>query len=97
MTNLRALTGSEKQIAWAEKIRAELIPAIETYISADPRCAANPAAGAAIKLILMDTLCFQSKASWWIDRRGNVIQTLTDITAASGKKLQATAIGFASR
>lgn len=97
MTELRTLVGSEKQIAWAEKIRASLIPAVEAYINADHRYIANPEIGAAIKGILMDTLRFQSQSAFWIDRRGNVIQTVTDITKASAKKLQSTAIGFASR
>jgi len=56
---LPALRGSEKQIIWAESIRARLIAeteeSVQTLGDADPS--------------LIERLCTQDMASWWIDRR----------------------------
>lgn len=67
--DLPALTGSDKQIAWATTIRAEaatslreLRDALAPYLDTDPANAA-----AAIKIV-DDTLA-QTAASYWIDHR----------------------------
>lgn len=58
------LTGSEKQIAWAEDLRAESIVA---YVNenglTDDEIADNAA-------MLMQVISTESTAKWWIDNRG---------------------------
>lgn len=68
---LPTLTGSEKQVAWAETIRARLIPAVEAEITTaaaeDESCEPDKLA-----LIVAETrrrLRGQTSAHWWIDRR----------------------------
>ncbi len=52
---LPALTGSEKQISWAETIRAKRISALM---------------GGSVT-VLPDYVAIQTEAKWWIDNRGN--------------------------
>ena len=67
---LPALQGTEKQVAWAEQIRAQAIQAVDALLAQqgeaqreDPRWARLEAAVAALRQ--------QAAAAWWIDNRGN--------------------------
>lgn len=67
---LPALQGSEKQVAWAEQIRAQAIQAVDALLAQqgdaqreDPRWAKLEAAVAALR--------GQAQAAWWIDHRAN--------------------------
>ena len=54
------LDGSERQVAWAETIRADKLVAVRRSL-ADPTAAgAHPA---------LDALCRQDNARWWIEHR----------------------------
>lgn len=57
MTQGTNLQGSEKQIAWAEKIRAEYIDLLRKLFG-------NPDAVEAVVML-------ETSAAWWIDNRGN--------------------------
>lgn len=60
MTDFPALTGSQKQIEWAEKIRAKAVEIIMIGIADD---------GDAITAAVADLIAAQTKAAWWIDNR----------------------------
>ena len=79
---MTALTGTEKQITWAETIRAEKlaeIPALDAKLAAmkaanTPDDAADPAkVEATLSLIAQATERYrnQTSAAYWIDNRGN--------------------------
>lgn len=60
---LIALTGSEKQIAWAEDLRAaSIVDFIATYALTDDEIGDNAE-------MLMQTLNSETTAKWWIDNR----------------------------
>lgn len=64
--NLPALSGSEKQIAWAGKIRLQMIETIRRVTdidNLDPRSRS-----------MFDELKGKTEARWWIDRR-DVVST----------------------
>lgn len=77
---LVALTGSEKQVAWAEEIRREKLAALaalkERAIADFVRNMAGDATDEDIADIAADydataaTLATQTVAAWWIVRRG---------------------------
>ena len=80
------LTGSEKQIQWAEDIRSKtLAPArvaeVETMIAT--YAAKQPAAAAAVRKAL-DIVTAEASAAWWIDNRD---QTLKLLVGRIGKSL----------
>ena len=83
MTNL---TGSEKQIQWANDIRSEIMaPArvaeVEALIAT--YATKQPAASVAVRKAL-DIVTAETSASWWIDQRG---QTLKLIVGKLGKSM----------
>ena len=63
--NLPALTGTEKQVAWAETIRQQLLADLDTFIYRSTRGEVNPQLLGALEQIKSKT-----EARWWIDRRG---------------------------
>ena len=71
---LPTLTGSEKQIAWAETIRAEKIAQLDELICAANTQIANGAAKADDPNVInffawAETLRNTTASSWWIDNR----------------------------
>jgi hypothetical protein len=63
MTEMPALTGSPKQIEWAEKIRAETIDGIRAELSAEfPPEVAD---------VVIDLCAQWNSAAWWIDFQKN--------------------------
>ncbi len=89
---LPALEGSEKQIAWAETIRAgyaEQIDQIKARLDAagglDTLRTQSPAEKVAAfqrQLLCMDALLQKASAAWWIDHRQATLQTLVTEIAA---------------
>lgn len=70
-TTLPTLTGSEKQVAWANDIRAEQLARLGRVLAeADPRIAAAEEEEKIRRHIAtaMDGLGAERRASWWIDR-----------------------------
>jgi len=67
-TTMATLTGSEKQIAWAERIRAERIQCIaadaDTYSKEEPEFREELLAALAAFVATV------APASWWIEHRG---------------------------
>lgn len=64
-SNLPALSGSEKQVAWAESIRAKAIESIDhLVIPAEKQASIAP---------LIAWLRMQTEAKFWIDHRDNKI------------------------
>lgn len=61
---LPALTGSDKQIAWAETIRAKALAAIDEITAKCGESAKVPEA-----LAIVDWVRGQSESRWWIDHR----------------------------
>lgn len=75
---LPPLTGTEKQVAWAESIRARIMKEL------DDELAAGLAAGEQITeegQMLIDTLMAQTEARWWIDARHFSIRSLMELLA----------------
>lgn len=62
--HLPALAGTEKQVAWAETIRQQLLADLDTFIYKTTRGEMNPQLFAALEQIKSKT-----EARWWIDRR----------------------------
>ena len=65
--DLPDLSGSEKQIAWARKIRASLLADILHEISQARR--ATEAQRSSRRAQVMEGALFRTEASWWIDNR----------------------------
>ena len=68
---LPALTGSEKQISWAEKIRAERMPEIERVLE---RCKSVVAGQKHFEFMqkaipFLESCKQEVSAKWWIDHR----------------------------
>ena len=61
------LDGSERQVAWAETIRADKLVAVRRSLSDGADAGAQQA---------LDALCRQNDARWWIDRRATAIPEL---------------------
>lgn len=70
---LPELTGSDKQVAWANKIRADLMPAVDAEIARLLRKAANGDTdeAQAVAAAWRAEIANQADASWWIDNRYN--------------------------
>jgi hypothetical protein len=68
---LPVLTGTEKQTAWAERIRRELISEFDALEAKSPAEHADITAG--IRQVLTGALARQTRASWWIDNRGHML------------------------
>lgn len=80
------LTGTEKQIEWAEQIRTKTLAAVrvaevETMITT--YATKQPAAAAAVRKAL-DIVTAEASAAWWIDNRD---QTLKLLVGRIGKSL----------
>lgn len=78
MTNLPTLTGTEKQVAWAERIRAEMMDKVaqqrEAFVKmgrvqkvSDEKMAEELAKFDAAT----EPLKAKTDAAWWIDRRSH--------------------------
>jgi hypothetical protein len=86
-----ALTGSDKQIAWANTIRAETVQAMADRLSLHPDAAR---AAEALKLWTAEALR-NTDAAWWIESCGNRPATLAirainaELTPESRQALQA--------
>lgn len=65
-----ALTGSEKQIAWAESCRANLIGLIEKHYDKDDEVVQY------VKNGIIEILLTKTTASWWIDNRNADVNEL---------------------
>lgn len=67
------LTGSDKQIAWAETIRHEVIAGLEIVAGTIPADSPETARQQARDII--DKAKAETRASWWIDNRdSNIVQ-----------------------
>lgn len=101
---LPALTGSERQIAWAEQIRHELIPAVERQIlgsleklaRATTKHAADQAiydaciaAMRAAVTAELDALRRRAEARWWIDHRSDEHALVKQIAEAGNAAFRA--------
>lgn len=73
MTTLPALTGTNKQIEWAEDLRAQLDHDIDDYLAGKTRTQTNrnkaATFAAALAPILRRIALTQTDAAWWIDNR----------------------------
>ena len=67
-SGLPALTGSPKQIAWAEQIRASKAKEIGEYLE-QAKVACDAETRTRIENVLGYILQNKGKASWWIDNR----------------------------
>ena len=63
--NLPALTGTEKQVAWAETIRQQLLADLDSFIYRSTRGEMNPQLLGALEQVKS-----RAEARWWIDNRG---------------------------
>ena len=69
--NMAELTGSEKQIAWAAKIREKALADLKTAVAEAAAAEGISAEEEAAMLAAMTELLLgQTNAGWWIDRRG---------------------------
>lgn len=63
---LPKLTGSEKQIAWAEQIRTRIMSEIETQLANSPEITDANRAQAERVLAVIEYTKSQASADWWI-------------------------------
>lgn len=83
--NLPMLTGSEKQVAWAEQIRAQLIEQVEEVFSR-----AKDAAGVEMARAALAAACAEhTDAAWWIDNQDRGRHVFDPYFAAGLKAKQA--------
>lgn len=69
-SGLPELTGSPKQIAWAEQIRADQVKKIDAYLE-QAKVACDAETLKRIEHVLGYIRQNMAKASWWIDNRNN--------------------------
>lgn len=76
------LTGSEKQIAWAEQIRVTAVADMEK------RLTARLAADVAEKALAYWTRAAlrQTDASWWIDNRARILPSINSLTLTADER-----------
>ncbi len=67
---MTTLTGSEKQVAWAEQIRAKIIAEINTGIANLEANKEKLDEVGVATLAMLHRVVAQTKASWWIDHKG---------------------------
>lgn len=72
---LPALSGSEKQVAWAVKIRNSFIEKFEGIATPDPMFKK-----------FMNWLKVQTEARWWIDHRDSMMRAIVQEFAKEVKK-----------
>lgn len=79
------LTGSRKQIAWAQTLRAEAVDAVTAQVRR-----AYAASEAMVRLATMLLLRERTTAAWWIDQRSRIdwFDTLRQKTAWSAAEAQ---------
>lgn len=82
-SNLPALTGTEKQIAWAEQIRSKTLATVAAFF-ANAGLAGRPEAQQ-----VYDLLDRQTEARWWIDSR-HLLETHRSILIEAAKLARAT-------
>ena len=76
------LRGTDRQVAWALRIRAELLPEIHAIRDGSAGrlriddLSAEESRGYAEIVEATDTLIAEERASWWIDRRGHSTHSL---------------------
>jgi hypothetical protein len=86
--HLPTLTGSERQTAWAERIRADLIAKIDKYDSESPAEHTDISAG--IRQVLMGAVARHTTARWWIDNRDTAMNALaTELNPDENKAIDA--------
>ena len=72
---METLTGSEKQVAWATTIRAQLLADVDATIAKIDAANPNPdAKGQAVRgqvLAARERLAQQTSAAWFIDHRSD--------------------------
>ena len=84
---LPALTGTKKQIAWAERIRLDALAAVRRLLDehradGERAVAAGQIAPEKVAVVMADLeplyvrLAGQTAAAWWIDHRGEGAQSL---------------------
>lgn len=94
---LPALTGSEKQVAWATKIRANAIATIteqitqfdeigQDMVAAGRLTEVQVAAGREVLTSFRDQILGHTDAAWWIDQRARMdkVQLINDL----GRRVQ---------
>lgn len=69
-SGLPELTGSPKQIAWAEQIRADQMKKIDAYLE-QAKVACDAETLKRIERVLSYIRQNMAKASWWVDNRNN--------------------------
>lgn len=81
MTALIALTGTEKQIAWATQIRAEIFGLAAALAESCARHSPDTAAAAQTELAVLATA---SNAAWWIENRASPARVTKALRTAIG-------------
>lgn len=76
MANLIELQGTEKQIAWANKIRKEIIDEAQVIIEKSKVDPATDEATMAKLNRVFASICAQSQAKWWIDHKSETGRSL---------------------
>ena len=86
------LRGSDRQVAWALRVRAQLLPEIHDIrdgaaarVRAPHQTDAEIEGYAAI-VEAADTLIAEERAGWWIDKRGHSVHSLIAERVASARR-----------
>lgn len=92
---LPTLTGSEKQIAWAERIRAAFVARMTDEIAKNARVLSREDAERAAqqaewtRAALTAAVSAQTSAAWWIDHREGERRALLPVIQAAYERLSA--------
>lgn len=72
---MQTLTGSEKQVAWAETVRADLLAQVDATIAKMDAANPNPDdKGRAVReqvIAARERMSRQTSAAWWLDHRSD--------------------------
>lgn len=86
------LRGTDRQVAWALRIRADLLPDIHAVrdgaagrLRVDD-LTANETTGYAFIVEAADTLIAEERASWWIENRGCSVHSLLQQRVISARQ-----------
>ena len=76
MASMINLQGTEKQIAWANKIRKEIVDEMAVILAKSEVDPATDAPTLAKLRTVFEGVCAQSQAKWWIDHQGETGRSL---------------------
>ena len=90
------LRGSDRQVAWGLRIRADILPEVHAIRDGSAgrlrvgHLSAEEAEGFTAIVEACDTLIAEQRATWWIDRRGHSTHSLLHERVQAARRAEVT-------